>query len=101
MENEFDCRKCKYRGRAGSNTLHSKCCHPVVDQIMSDHDALGIVFDNFSLHNKVTSGLWGLNIEVEPSAVANGWCYWPFNFDPIWVKECNGFKAMGDGMNDD
>jgi hypothetical protein len=26
---------------------------------------------------------------------------WPFNFDPIWVKECNGFKAMGDGMNDD
>ena len=92
MDNEFNCHKCKYRGRAGSNTVHSRCNHEVVGLIMSDHDALGIVFDNFSKHDKVTSGLWGLNIDVKPGAVANGWAYWPFNFDPRWVTSCSGFE---------
>jgi hypothetical protein len=23
----------------------------------------------------------------------NGWFCWPFNFDPVWLEACDGFKA--------
>ena len=26
------------------------------------------------------------------TGIRNGWFFWPFNFDPIWVIECNGFE---------
>jgi hypothetical protein len=22
----------------------------------------------------------------------SGWFFWPFNFDPTWLEECDGFK---------
>jgi hypothetical protein len=91
-----NCLKCIYREKAGSNTIHSKCTHPVVDNIMSDHDALGIIFKNFANENRVTSGLWGLSIDVEQGAVIEGWCYWPFNFDPRWVNSCSGCTPRED-----
>lgn len=24
--------------------------------------------------------------------IRNGWFYWPYNFDPTWLVECNGFE---------
>ena len=24
--------------------------------------------------------------------VKHGWCYWPFNFDPIWIDACIFFS---------
>jgi hypothetical protein len=21
-----------------------------------------------------------------------GWFFWPFNFDPVWLKSCDGFE---------
>lgn len=98
---EENCYNCVYRSRAGSNTRHSRCDHPVIDKLMSDPDALVLVMDGLVNKHKIPSGLWGLEVEVKSSAIANRWGLWPFNFDPIWVEECNGFKAMGDGMNDD
>ena len=29
----------------------------------------------------------------EPGGIRGGWFYHPFNFDPIWLKECTGFEA--------
>lgn len=23
---------------------------------------------------------------------SEGWFFWPFNFDPIWLESCNGFE---------
>jgi|LSQX01.2.fsa_nt_gb hypothetical protein len=88
----FDCNKCRFRGKAGSNTLHSKCNHEAVDFILSDHDALRFVFDNFSRKKKVTSGLFGLKIKVREGVVVQGWAYWPFNFDPRCIISCSGFE---------
>ena len=25
-------------------------------------------------------------LKFDPHGVKNGWCLWPFNFDPIWVE---------------
>lgn len=26
--------------------------------------------------------------KANPHGVANGWCLWPMNFDPIWIESC-------------
>lgn len=25
--------------------------------------------------------------------MANGWFFWPINFDPVWLEECDGFVS--------
>ena len=27
-----------------------------------------------------------------PIGIRGGWFMWPFNFDPVWVQECNGYS---------
>jgi hypothetical protein len=87
-----NCRECVYRTRAGSYTVHSRCSHPTIDRIMSDHDVLVLLMDGLVNKHRVPQGLWDLNVEVEPGAIANGWGLWPFNFDPRWVESCTGFS---------
>ena len=24
--------------------------------------------------------------------IENGWFFWPFNFDPVWLESCDGFE---------
>lgn len=26
--------------------------------------------------------------------VKNGWFFWPHNFDPVWLTDCNGFQPI-------
>lgn len=26
--------------------------------------------------------------------IRRGWFFWPYNFDPVWLKSCNGFEAQ-------
>jgi len=33
-----------------------------------------------------------LNIKVHPYVVAQGWFNFPFNFDPRWLENCDGFE---------
>lgn len=25
--------------------------------------------------------------------IAKGWFRWPYNFDPVWLEECDGYSA--------
>jgi len=34
----------------------------------------------------------GLNIAGDPHGIKNGWFMWPLNFDPIWLRNCDGFE---------
>jgi len=34
----------------------------------------------------------GAKVESNPHGVINGWCWWPLNFDPIWIESCTGFE---------
>ena len=34
-----------------------------------------------------------IKVSLNEHGVRNGWAHWPFNFDPIWVQECNSFQA--------
>jgi hypothetical protein len=33
-----------------------------------------------------------LNVSGDPKALARGWFLWPVNFDPTWLRSCNGFE---------
>ena len=35
-----------------------------------------------------------LNAKVKgsPHGIKSGWFLWPFNFDPVWLENCDGFK---------
>lgn len=35
----------------------------------------------------------GVITQKNPHGVRNGWCFWPLNFDPIWIEACNSFEA--------
>lgn len=32
-------------------------------------------------------------VSGDPHGIRSGWFYWPFNFDPTWLKSCDGFEA--------
>lgn len=39
-------------------------------------------------------------VKGNPTGIRRGWFNWPFNFDPVWLEECEGFtpaiaKARG------
>jgi len=66
-----DCYKCKNRGNlAGS--CHSQC-------------------------NKGVKGLFEGGVEMptvqgNEHGIKNGWFFWPFNYDPVWLQSCNSFE---------
>ena len=35
-------------------------------------------------------------VERNAHGVRNGWCAWPFNFDPIWIESCGGYQERAE-----
>jgi len=70
MNDKPKCYDCKWRGDLVGDA-HSKCDHP--DAIVEK-----------------TTGA-GLNIKGNEHGIANGWFAWPWNFDPTWLENCDGF----------
>jgi len=31
-------------------------------------------------------------VEADGYGIKSGWFFWPFNFDPVWLISCDGFK---------
>ena len=62
--NKPDCYKCKYRDIIPGD-CHSRCRHPKAGEC---------------------------NIKGNEHGIKEGWFMWPFNFDPIWLENCDGFK---------
>ncbi|MBZ2166978.1 hypothetical protein [Methanobacterium spitsbergense] len=87
----MDCDNCVYQGHL-ENSRHSTCQHPEVRHVINDSDLLNQVIVNYK---KPTIHLFnGFRIEREQQGIEGNWCLWPFNFDPIWIKECTGFKEV-------
>jgi len=36
---------------------------------------------------------WNAKVKGNSHGIKNGWFAWPFNFDPTWLEECDGFKG--------
>ena len=90
-----DCYKCKHRSNISRST-HSSCHHPKVDiRTKSDlKTPLIQLLSMLQIGELVPDFASILNIEANPHGVRNGWFSWPFNFDPRWLKACDGFEAI-------
>ena len=74
-----DCYKCKYRHPV-SGDAHSSCYHPDTGQ------------KELNLRKMIVAH-FVLNIKADDHGVNKGWFNWPINFDPIWLRNCEGFTA--------
>lgn len=87
------CYKCKHRGKVpGSH--HSSCNHPMVANNKPQDSLAGImaVFASVGRGPAVNVGTEKLNIKASAHGIKNGWFNWPFNFDPVWLENCEGFE---------
>lgn len=88
--NKPDCYKCKHR-RGCSGSAHSLCNHPSVEK-----NAMGEVFGILASVGRVAPlKTDGNKIKVKGNAqgIRRGWFNWPYNFDPVWLESCDGFKS--------
>lgn len=74
------CYQCKYRGSVPGDA-HSCCHYPG-----NDTGIAGMLSEG-NLINAVRLG-----IRAESHGVKNGWFFWPMNFDPVWLTNCDGFE---------
>lgn len=80
-----DCYNCKYR-RNIPGDAHSRCIHPKASN--------GNEFIALMKLLKGRPEKQELNVKGNPHGIRNGWFMHPFNFDPTWLEECDGFDAI-------
>jgi len=78
-----DCYACRFKGEV-PGSVHI-CCN-----FVEDHKARLLLMmlvvngqgGGMFAHKETGESL----IDFNPHGVKNGWCSWPINFDPVWVK---------------
>ena len=92
MSDKPNCYECKYRGRA-IGSAHSVCNHPSTKESHNNPMAeiLGI-FGSIGRTPPIQADT-GLNIKGNSHGISSGWFNWPFNFDPTWLENCDGFET--------
>lgn len=86
-----NCYECKYRSRiAGS--AHSSCKHPACGNPDPMDEAMAIFASVGRTAPVIGSAAITLGIEGNAHGIRSGWFNWPYNFDPVWLKSCNGFE---------
>ena len=81
-----ECYKCKYKGNV-AGSCHSSCTHPDIKE------------DEKVMHMFVIMGIGASAVGTKPNdwiivgdphGVKSGWFNWPIDFDPVWIKRCDG-----------
>ena len=90
MDDKPDCYQCRHRGEV-PGSAHSCCNHPAAGNGPNPFAILASVGRVTPVVN--IGGAEKLNIEANPHGVRRGWFNWPYNFDPVWLKRCDGFTA--------
>ena len=79
------CRNCKYHRQLSGNA-HLACLHPFVENFGM---AQIFLFLTIGSQDKTINPL---EIRANEKGLMNGWFNWPFDFDPVWLENCNGFE---------
>jgi hypothetical protein len=87
---EPNCYNCKWRTQCSGDT-HSKCTHPKNEEALSNSlIGLAILLRSVDTYDLLEQGVI-LKVKGNPHGIKNGWFQYPFNFDPVWLEECEGF----------
>ena len=88
--NKPNCYKCQYR-RSLVGDAHSKCVHPANGGALDNPMAQMLaIFAGVGRTDPINADT-GLNIVGNPHGIKHGWFNWPFNFDPRWLENCDGY----------
>lgn len=91
-----NCHTCKWR-RNVPGSAHSRCGHPEVEKVSSGKDgSLLYLFASFASVERMPPMMLEskLNIRGDPYGISNGWFNWPWNFDPTWLENCDGYEKQ-------
>lgn len=87
-----NCYDCRWRQPLGGSA-HSQCIHPKV----MEHDEEGAPLRGVLAVLQGTPGPRSLfetiGVDGDEVAIRRGWFAWPWNFDPTWLRKCDGFEA--------
>jgi hypothetical protein len=86
-----NCYECKHRGDL-VGSAHSCCNHPANGRINSDPLIRGLAILASVGRVPPINIETGLEIKGNPHGIKHGWFNWPWNFDPLWLEQCNGFE---------
>lgn len=89
-----DCHKCKWKENIPGDA-HISCKHPSLKETNDNTlmEMLSILGSN-ALRSGVLSNNSTLNIKGNPRGMSKGWFNFPFNFDPVWLENCDGFEKV-------
>jgi len=93
-----NCYECKYRGSVPGDA-HSCCKHPGfssdINNPMAQAMAILAGVGRIAPVHGQGSEYKGEKVIVKGSihGIRHGWFNHPWNFDPVWLEECNGFEA--------
>ncbi len=95
-ETKPDCYKCAYRkGLPGD--VHSRCAHPVVDMMdMVSKLETEIPKNEYIRAENNYNAASVLEIRGSMHGIGSGWFHWPWNYDPVWLRNCKGFITTED-----
>jgi len=87
-----ECYDCEFRGGC-VGSCHSCCEHPSIEK-SSVGELMGLLGSVGRVPCVIAPNK--LEIKADAHGIRNGWFNWPYNFDPTWLTNCNGFKKKGD-----
>ena len=95
MEKKFHCFSCKFKGNV-PGSAHICCNHPSLKKI-KDNPTLKLagMFASVKRGPPMVFSSMELNIRGNPHGIKNGWFNFPFNFDPTWLENCDGYEEKG------
>jgi hypothetical protein len=92
---KVNCYECKFR-RNLAGDAHSCCAHPKTG--LTDTNQFMNIAKLFG--GRFKTAIDELEIRGNKHGIQSGWFYWPANFDPVWLENCNGFEFK-DNLNED
>lgn len=73
-------------------SAHSCCNHPSLKPLEDKPLKLMATFASVGRVPPIAIASKELNIKGDPWGIKNGWFNFPFNFDPVWLLNCDGYE---------
>lgn len=93
MTDKPNCYNCQWRQEV-PGSVHSSCQHPKSGVDNSGGNAMAMLasIGRFGPAINLDEAI-ALNVQASPHGIMSGWFNWPYNFDPVWLEQCNGFET--------
>lgn len=92
MTEKPNCYDCQHR-RSIPGDAHSQCVHPALGP--QSNNMFTALFEAMQHRAETAAVAQHLHVTAHPTGVQRGWFMWPANFDPTWLRTCDGYTKKG------